>query len=120
MFPVPDTCLSCKWQPSNLELFRFGSVRSNSEYKAISASQQSWNLGLADLGKNKVSMLKEQKCSPKIADIQRENFVHINFSCHIYSLFCQNVNVRKFSYIRIKRMNQNKLELSSAKLSSLS
>ena len=30
---------------------RVGTGRSNSDYKAISASQQSWSLGLAELGK---------------------------------------------------------------------
>ena len=33
-----------------LELFRVGSGRSNSDYKAISASQYSWSFGLAELG----------------------------------------------------------------------
>ena len=38
-----------------------GSARSNSDYKAISASQQSWSLGLAELGK----MLVKKNCGSK-------------------------------------------------------
>ena len=55
MFPAPDTSKSWKWYSSiaiwNYSgLGRVGLGRSNSDYKAISASQQSWSLGLAELG----------------------------------------------------------------------
>ena len=55
MCPAPDSFKSCKWQPSIANwnysgLCRFGLCRSNSDYKAISASQQSWSLGLAEAG----------------------------------------------------------------------
>ena len=38
--------------PGRVASVRVGLGRSNSDYKAISASQQSWSLGLAELGKN--------------------------------------------------------------------
>ena len=57
IFPTPDTFKSYKWQPRKANWNysgsgRFGSVGSNSDYNAISASQQSWSLGLAELGNN--------------------------------------------------------------------
>ena len=56
MFAAPNTSKSCIWH-SSIAIWnysgsgRVGSGRSNSDYKAISASQQSWSLGLAELGK---------------------------------------------------------------------
>ena len=55
IFPTPDTSKSYKWQPSIANWnysgsARVGSVGSNSDSEAISASQQSWSLGLAELG----------------------------------------------------------------------
>ena len=35
-----------------------GSVGSNSDYKAISASQQSWSFGLTEMGKNRQGLKK--------------------------------------------------------------
>ena len=53
MFPAPGTSKSCQWYSSiaNWNYSWSGRVGwSNSDYKAISASQQSWSLGLAELG----------------------------------------------------------------------
>ena len=58
MFLTPDTSKSCKWHSSiaNWNYSGSGGVGSgrvgwsNSDYKAISASQQSWSLGLAEPG----------------------------------------------------------------------
>ena len=72
MFSVPDTYKSRKQQPSIANWNysgsawvgsgcvgsgRDGSARSNSDYKAISASQQSWSLGLAELGNTSLNYL---------------------------------------------------------------
>ena len=56
MSPAPDTSKSSKWHScianwNYSDSARVGSGRSNSDNKAISASQQSWSLGLAELGK---------------------------------------------------------------------
>ena len=62
MFAAPNTSKSCIWH-SSIAIWnysgsgrfgsgRVGSGRSNSDYNAISASQQSWSFGLAELGKN--------------------------------------------------------------------
>ena len=57
MFAAPNTSKSCIWHSSIANWnysgsARVGSGRSNSDYKAISASQQSWSFGLAELGNN--------------------------------------------------------------------
>ena len=51
--PAPDTSKTCNLQlrSGRVGAAQVGSAWSNSDYKAISASQQSWSLGLADLGK---------------------------------------------------------------------
>ena len=70
MFAVHNTSKSCIlhssiaiWNYSGLG--RVGSAWSNSDYKAISASQHSWSFGLAELGKNWVylKILVEMKLS---------------------------------------------------------
>ena len=61
MFLTPDTSKSCKWHSSiaNWNYSGSGGVGwSNSDYKAISASQQSWSLGLAELGNKQFIALK--------------------------------------------------------------
>ena len=84
MFPPPDTFKSCKWQPSIANwnysgLGRFGSVWvgsvwSNSDYKAISASQQSWSLGLAELGnKDLPAVLIRVKAELKTRQLNRNS-----------------------------------------------
>ena len=55
MFPAPGTSKSCQWYSSIANWNYSGSGRSNSDYKAISASQQSWSLGLAELGNNNIN-----------------------------------------------------------------
>ena len=53
MFPFHDTFLSCNWQP-NIANWNYsglgwvGLAWSNSDFKSISASQQSWILGMAE------------------------------------------------------------------------
>ena len=76
MFPASDTSKSCNWH-SNIGnwnysgLGRVGSARSNSDYKAISASQQSWSLGLAELGKMLVKKTVGQKKNSKEFLVQK-------------------------------------------------
>ena len=55
MFAAPNTSKICIWHSSIANWNysgsgRLGSGRSNSNYNAISASQQSWSFGLAELG----------------------------------------------------------------------
>ena len=61
LIPLKDTIGSLVLQIGTIPVWvgsgRFGSGRSNSDYKAISASQQSWSLGLAELGKKKCQIL---------------------------------------------------------------
>ena len=65
MFAAPNTSKSCIWH-SSIAIWnysgsgrfgsgRLGSARSNSDYNAISASQQSWSFGLAELGNNNLT-----------------------------------------------------------------
>ena len=51
-----------------------GSVWSNSDYKAISASQQSWSLGLAELGnKDLPAVLIRVKAELKTRQLNRNS-----------------------------------------------
>ena len=108
-----------------MKLFRFGSVWvgsvwvgsvwSNSDYKAISASQQSWNLGLAELGKKIIiSERSNQEWSKLfIAKNSISIFVHIP---HIRTKTnrienFRNKEMKKIKLIKVKTHVQNSISL---------
>ena len=73
-FQAPNTSKTCKQQPSTANWNYSGSGRSNSDYKAISASQQSWSLGLAELGnKDLPAVLIRVKAELKTRQLNRNS-----------------------------------------------